>query len=719
MMTTFDALNNFVNRHKLPDAVRRRFLTAVQYGVYFEDINPEDTSEAFFLQFLAPISLSSAKKICNNLPSDALHQLIKYCFQHYREGSYILLNALDPRHPIQDLISGLRSGCYDPNQPGDVNDLEIQFVKDSDVCYELFNELLSLMIDSAGSARNELEQRFRPRPTRDQFLKFTRLFGLRHGLPFAIYHCTQPETDLSEKLRFLVRLFRQPEKLPQMLTGDILQFFSFVYNIIIHCEALSNRPETYTEGLHMLTCAIATKGRKLAQLPCLPSILKAMATISSLDNLPLVVYDQSDAPLFYANARSIAKLSKAYSAPILHLSLEQTLALSKKLGIEPLLNTTCTGALGYGGARNAIFLLTPILRRAFDAGHRSSEQLLSLPSQELINSFQEHVLGGSGSGDTILMLDDDMEIPLSNLYCHCLFAKQASQRYSTSMGYLIGRATRFNLVFQPLSAFLQNPRLVTRSTQWTNQICSAAMSEYVTKPKICLNLPFGSEEAHQKNLKEHNPLLHPSFHLAGNRYPIGPFPTRPWMGMQSFLNWYLPYSLQIGMTLDLLDPTNAYGRCVFPWNAGELHQQFKNLRDFFVFASAPEKIEEMQTRFWRNVAEFRNDEKSPMVLRKNILELIHTNVEKELGCVEKPLSRAEAVSLKKIGDLYLFYQKDATMLWDHCERVLSDPNRKPHYDQPTVTEYPLTNGLCLLFNAVGNGEFNQLLSCCMRETNYA
>ena len=250
------------------------------------------------------------------------------------------------------------------------------------------------------------------------------------------------------------------------------------------------------------------------------------------------------------------------------------------------------------------------------------------------------------------------------------------------------------------------------------------MSEYVCKPKICLNLPFGSEESHQRGWQEFNPILHPSIHLPGTRYPKGSFPTRPWMGLDQHLQWYIPYSVHIAMTHNLLDPCNVMGYCVFPWNEEGKHSAFSNLGDIMAFVAAPDQQQEMQKRFWENVALFfRGEDKDEKSLTQAIHELMHNNVEETLRKFEEsqsPLTRAEKTSLAKIGKVYLFYQKDATLLHDFCSRVLDgiaiDEARtaleKHHAVQ--FADYPLTHGLYLLFHAIGEGEFNQILATILK-----
>ncbi len=723
---------------------RKRFLTAIQYERFFTHLQISDLDDFDLLQRLAEIaSPATLKRALSELTIPETVQLIYHLFRHYREGSYIILSTLKtlypPTHPLHKLTHGLRSYYYDSQQqiPLDlINMLAFQEVfsrKQTEVCFQLFRKLVNMIIESpviiaqmlgrdleqAEQRKQVLQRRFGYAPSLTEFETFTRVFGLYNGLPFFWQGEQQPETSLHDKLQLLNDLFSRPEALSDIPQAEMFSFLSFVLNILLHVETLSQKPEKYDKGLHSLSFAIPTQNKRLEELPALPSLLDGLKAItSSLQQIPLFIYDQSNPQIFSKNQRTIKKLSLEYNCPILHLSLSDILALAKIIGVERLVNTTGTGKLGFGGARNCIFLLTPVLKQLFLKGHHTVDAMLSAKPQLLKDLFQTHVLGNTqNAGDTIFMLDDDMEIPHSNLFCHAFFAQESSQRYTSAAGTSIGRATKFNISYVPLQKFLDDPKIVFASTQWSTQIASAGMSEYITKPMICLNLPFGSEEKHLRGVMEWNPLLHPSLHLAGSRYPTQSLPTRPWHGLEGYLREYIPYSIHIAMTLSLLDPRNQQSRCVLPWNLKEQPTPFTSLKDVCQHIGSPQQQHEMQSRFKQNMNLFQNKSAPDMTFTIAIQDLLSMDVDGVLYDYQEQnkLTTAEKKALANIGQIYSFYQQDAKILEKLtslvCEGTSVDEARKT-----LETEYalhlhdlPLTHGLYLLIHSVGLGEFSQLL----------
>ncbi len=724
---------------------RRRFLTAVQYEIFYTGLKICDLDEYALLQRLAESACpDTLEKALRELTLNETVELVYYAFRNYREGSYAILTTLETiyplDHPLQTLIDGFRSYYYDLNQrlPLELSQLlafqEVYARKQTELCFNLFCRLIPLIVASplhiaqvtegdlgqAAERKRALEQRFRYVPSLSEFQNFTRRFGLHNQVPFLWKGTKQPETSLHDKLQLLCKLFERPEALPQIAAGEMVAFLSYALNILMHLEAMRQQPNKYTAGLQMLTCAIPTRNKNLAALPGVASLLRGLKDVlPSLGAFPIFIYDQSEPEIYAINQHYLAQLARRYECPILHLHLAQILMLGKKIGAERLLDTTQKGQLGFGGARNCVFLLTPVLRQLFVRGYQTVQAMLASDPALLKQLFQAHVLAHKElAGNAIFMIDDDMEIPPSNLFCHAFFAHEAFNRYSCSASYAIGRATKFNIIYPAFRQVLTDPKAIFSSSQWTTDICSAAMSEYVTKPKICLNLPFGSEEQHLRGLMEANPLLHPSIHLAGPRYPTGAVPTRPWYGLEEYLTWYLPYSIQIAMTVSLLDPTGKQGRCVFPWNQKEQLQTHTSLRSAFHHITSQDQRKEMQKRFWRNVELFRQSEVEDMPFLTAIKDLIDCDIAQVIQeCqIQAWLTSDEKNSLEKIGAIYAFYQQDARLLWRFVEIAISgtavDEAKSILESERSLSfsQFPLTNGLHLLFHSVGLAEFNQLLA---------
>ncbi len=732
------------NQGLLTSLDRQRFLTAVQYELFLSDLELSDLDDFALLQRLAETaSPDTLQRVLSELTQPETVDLLYYALEHYREGSYTIVSTIEKiypiDHPLQRLIQGFRHYYYDlkTKVPLDLVKLlafqEVYARQQTDICFQLFSRLIDLIIESpvnmasiapsdpekVAQQKQLLQERFRFQPSLAEFRNFTRRFGLYHQIPFFWQGVRQPETSLHDKLQLLCTLFERPQALPDIPPDELVPIFSFVLNILLHLETMHRHADNYLEGLQGLTCAIPTHGKRLAALPGLPSLLRGLhGVLPSLINYPVFIYDQSDEELYGLNQDYISELSNQYKCPILHLSLSDILTLAKRTGIEPLLNTTRKGSLGFGGARNCVFLLTPVLRHLFDDGHRTPSAMLNVEATQLKRLLQTYVLGKAKTpGDTLLMIDDDMEIPPANLFCHALFSHEAALRYSCSASFAIGRATKFNIIYPSLSQVLYDPKAAFASHLWSNEICSASMSEYVSKPKVCLNIPFGSEEQHLRGVMEMNPLLHPSIHLAGARYPTGSLPTRPWCGLEEYLSWYIPYSIQVAMTMSLLDPINREERSALPWNQKEHLQSFANLRAAAHFIASEEQQKEMKNRFWHNVALFYQCKAEEMHLLVAIKDLINCNSDKILKTYqnEHPLNPMERNSLKKIGELYAFYQKDASLLWKFTGMVLGgteiDQARAilEKKGRLSFAQLPLTNGLYLLFRSIGMAEFNQLL----------
>ena len=718
---------------------RRRFIIAVQYELFLTDLHLSDLEEFDLLLRLAETASSrTLKRVLKELTEDETVQLIYYAFKHYREGSYTIFRTLKTifaaDHPLQKLIRGLSFYYYDVNQQMPIDlakQLAFQEVfarKKTEVCFKLLCRLVHLIIESplliakitgqdlqqAELRKQTLQRRFQYEPSLTEFEAFVRVFGLTNGLPFFWQGERQPETSLPDKLQLLCTLFERPEALADIPHAEMASFFSFVMNILLHIETLHQYPEKYAKGIQQLTCAMPTYNKHLDGLPALPSLLDGLQCVAkSLQQIPVFIYDQSDPKIYAANQRYSKKLEQQYNCNLLHLSLSQILTFAERLGIEKLLDTTQQRRLGYGGARNSVFLLTPVLKQLFENGYRTITAMLSVDTEILKKLFRTHVIGDAHQpGSTLLMIDDDMEIPPSNLFCHALFSYESSDRYTASAGYAIGRATKFQIAYISLKEALNNPKSLFASTEWSQQICSAAMSEYVTKPTLCLNLPFGSEERHVRGVLESNPLLHPSIHLASARYPTQNLPTQPWVGIEEYLVWYLPYSINLAMVLSLLDPRNLQGRCVFPWN----QNSFTHLGELIHSIASPEQQKEMQHRFWKNFQLFRQS-CPDMTFVTAIKDLIDTDVKSLLLAFQKTnhLTASEKSALHRIGQIYLSYQFDASLLW-HLSTLVGeavslheakDLIEKQHNIR--LDTLPLTHGFYLLLHSVGNGEFPQIL----------
>ena len=747
------------------------------------------------------------RRILIQLPLMQQVQLISYSHRNYREGSFFILSLFEEMfsqgdHCINRLLVGLRRKYFDPDKLDEliskqtsldesslsnvVNILDAHSRNETKQLHHLFYQLLHLMIDSplriyevvnslksnlvdpqqikekliAEKSTIELRERFRnqlDKPyTLEEFQHFTELYGLEGHLPYPQFKEVEFRgKKLVDKLAALHEIFNKPGALFNASKKELSSYFSFIFALILHLEAYCRNPSSYVEGLEKLAYVMATKGKDLSRQAWLPSLMRGLNTLAnflnekkvghkvSLKKYPIFILDQSSDELYKKNHRYVGKLNRQYNSSIMHLSLQQILAISKKLGIEPLINTTQKGNLGYGGARNAEFLLTSVLKHAFIKGAKKPEQVIAMPDEDLKSLLQQHVLGKEA--DILFMGDDDIELPESTITSYANVAKELKNYYFHYTGYHIGRLTKRDVYPLNFERFVNFPLDHFLFTQWSLKPIPASVSECLIKPKFSLNLPFGGEEeqfAGLPNLKNYFTL--PSIHLGGTRYPKKHIPTHFFVGMEEHLQNFIPYAFNVNMIQSLLDPLNEKKRTVFPWNDENLSTKFSCLNEVFDFVV--EKKQEMQARFWRNVDHlFNTKDIESMGVLILLDRIIHEDVAKitKTYITNEKLSTAEKKSLSKIENLYDFYQRDAKLFWEYGSEVIkqiqnqlkdsSEVSSDEWYERCVkdsinlssiidqirekiekkhglnFSNFQLTEGLQLLFHVVGAGEFNEII----------
>ena len=290
-----------------------------------------------------------------------------------------------------------------------------------------------------------------------EYIELFQLFGFKdHGplLPYQDIWCKK--NTLIEKIKMLLRVFTDPAIILVLPPLD----FGFLFCISAH-DHCPNRCIKKSGEIKKTTRKISFR------LPTSDKLLESLAGLSSvvvgfknmvdtvnqklidkiaLKDIPLFVFDQSNQALFQKNRRFIDKLNLTYACSIIHLSREDILHLAQALDIEDLINTTKRGLFGYGGMRNSVFLIAPILRHIFT--HKiKHEQILLIDPEKLMMLFNQYVLGGispeAPAGDVIFMLHDDMQIPEANIFSHLLLMANSQDINLTSMGFDIGRATKY------------------------------------------------------------------------------------------------------------------------------------------------------------------------------------------------------------------------------------------------------------------------------------
>ncbi len=628
----------------------------LMYAAYYESPLPDAARDFLFLQTVA---VKADRKVLRcllaNFSTSEKLKLILFAFTHYREGSFVILEELQE---FKTLIRGLRKNYFDvqlfsrlvERKPSEIIDaLNLQAVQETKELYPIFREFVARFADYIigiyKQAGKELEGRsiysdLFTEYSYSDFENFIKLFGLRGYPPIFVSDPDEPDSLLA-KCKAL-SLFNNLQPV------HVQQIHSFFSAILRHIQAIKH--DLYKEGVLLFSVAIATARKDLSKSPTLVTLLEAY---EGLPRNPIYVYDHSDEPLFAKNGRYIKKLNRLYKSSIVHVSRDEAL---EKMPVKGLIEH-----FGFGGARNCQYLLAPT--------------------------------------SLILMLDDDMELPVTSIRSSALGALDAKKGFIGYVGFQKGRVTKTDIRYWDLHDVLHTPEKLF--PKWSDSPSWAGISECLTKPKICLNLPYGCEERHLNSLIKTHYFLQPAYHLAGTRYPTGPMPTKPYVGLEGYLEKSIPQALLIGMISTLVDPTNSEGRCALPWN--DPHMHFSSLEDALCYMAKGDVQKEVAKRFYKNLADFFNG-RYPSFYYDSLQRLMSLDVD----AVKLPLatSAQEKRSLKAICSLYKDFQQDARLFWQSGKTLTFSDN----------PAYPLTRGLCLLNRSLGQGEFSQLVRLLLQNT---
>lgn len=796
-------LSAFIQEYMKDQVEINHLLTAFLNGIYFGDINlrgvlPKDTLphhnhlELLMLQLLAEnSSAETVRRVLAQLPLDTLVVLIYYCFKHYREGSYILLKETEDllmQHHDSDearmacqlllkLLKGLRCKYFE------INKLESLLMKLSEITPEIlavllstleaygeertqsihtmFNELIPLMINTLEDSgwqrnlKNIYETYLHRCYTFDDFLTVTRLFGLEGHAPLLPFKKKVfKENTLVERIQVLLLIFSHPSLFMLAKKKEKKSYYEFANTFIMYLDAIHHAPLKFKTGLDKMTFAIATKSRALADLPSLTSVVNGLGAVVgflntkldtplSLKDYPVFIFDQSDPVLMASNRSFIGQLTRERECSIVHVSQEETMALATLLGVEKLILTSRSGSFGYAGARNCVYLLTPVLHGAYQRGCSTVAEVLKMGRQELQGLFQKETLGawkGTTPGISIFRTDDDLEIPAATFFSNALFSEAIQNHYLECQSQFVGRGTIFNAGYKTLSQILKNPRDIFLWTKWFS-VPHTTVMVHVTQPKFCINIPFGAEEAHLISPNNNTLMVQPAIHLPGTRYPAKQIPINFFIGLDEYAKKHIPYTIPLTMSFDLIDPTNRYHSRTTPWNTPSTLSKFTSLRSAFACVAKKSTKAKMQKRFWKNIQTFFYPiTTKPTYFRKNMDDLLGANVDAIIHTVEREgeLSKEEKESLQRLGDVYKFFQQDAVYFTEFGKEVMlgikegiPDDNwyevcvdrgvdiagiiesTKLRVEQRhgiTFLDYPLTEALYLLYRAVGTGTFCDIVA---------
>jgi len=752
---SFD-FEQFIYSLNIPKPSLKIFLSALIQSLYFKDVTVFSLSQLenpswLFLQILAEnLSLTDLKKILSELSLQEKLQLLHFSFKNYREGSFPLHQAFEHLYSKNNnpeaslmlkLLTGFKRKYYDlnalkqflkeKNTLPSLNDLtDFLDTKFEEQIYEIKNlleNLIKSIVPSQGSIFSL-----------EEYKEFFQLYGLKdHIPPFPHVHHSYHENHLLDKLKFIQGVFSDSKAL-QALSPIHHNFYQvFVRTIFDHMDTLIKKPEKYEKALETFVFGIPTAGKDLARLPGLTTTVQAYKNCieilqsrgcknRDLKEIPLFVFDQSSPELFESNHLFIDRLNKEYGCWIVHLSRQDILKIAQKMKIAALIDTTHLGHFGYGGMRNSLFLLLPLLKHLY-AKHSSLEEILNLDFNIVKEIFNQHVLGTHPEipSNTIFMLDDDMLIHDANLFSHLSLSMHSQSLYLASQGYEIGRLTKKNLRYPRLETFLEQPTTLFSHQLWNHIPTPCLMSEYVGHPPLCVNLPMGGEELLTRLTFSFDLLSQCSFHLGGHRLPWGHWPTHYALGVDEYLNKYIPYSIYIALVEVFIDPVNAYGQNIYPWMDRSFTQRAKNLHETLKILSDKKIYQEMQKRFWNNLKRFLNFSIPPLNFLqedfKNLLEspfdeIIQAHLEKE------NIPKDQQNPFIKIARVYTFYQQDAQYFMQLAQQAVQFP-LDTHLDRAIenlrmsmeenlhihLEHFPLTYGLYLMLLHLGAAQFNRQL----------
>jgi hypothetical protein len=693
--------NSFCRKHKISQTDQSHFLTYLLYGIYYNEISifqlakasKKESLTGFFLVLLAEcISSPKIRKILCSLQTTERLFLICHCCHQVREGSWSILKMFESIYQKEgdwkDFLSDLRSKYYDVEYfsvllSSSVNQTELTV---TDVVKHLeensqknVKKILEHMVFLKETLRATtvlhkefdlevkkilLEQTY----SFEELCLFFKVFGLKGyylGIPLA----KTPGIAFDQILQIILEILTNPllceSNSYKVSVLFILQFYRQLY-------AFHRLPNQYISGLKRLVYALPTRGNQLSSLPWIPSLLSALQTLtqhlqskgySHLESHPIIIFDQAASAQLKKNRVFTSKLSSHYQRPIVHLSTQQTIRLADRLGLKNWIKTSDENNFGYGGARNCVFLLAPVIFELFSKGKKNFKDLIKTNVQDLKSIYDRRVLGKNKEDLIIHMGEDDVDLPLSHSFFDTLFADLYKNEYFSRPVYCIGRATHEINPFVDLESLLDNPASLYFSTRWNPIPESGRMKGMLTKPRFCLPLPFGNEELHVIPPHYVSDYFHqPIVHFSGTRFPNKFIPISPYDGILKYLQSYLMYSFQICLSSCLLDPSNQRGKCIFPWNDPVVRKtiNFKNLHELWDYVALDKTQKELRCRFW-----------------KNLEELVSNNEDLLSSLINRLASIDPGKSPLSLKRYYSKIQQEALTLKELCERIVHFHSLQP------------------------------------------
>ncbi len=628
-----------------PDVKEEAFLTDLLHHIYYLNLPLEHLrSKENLLFYLACLHMP----LFDTMDLAQKRRCLSFCLRNFDEGAYAILHHAKKDFPVIDLV------------------FKSLITLDEASCFLEEGKAF----DWKGKCK-ELDLPY----SQNDIQHFVSIFGLYgHQVP----------KDSWEKLKEYDFL------------GDKMS--ALRDTCIAHIEALTKHRDQYVEGFNLITYALPTSGKELSRYAWIPSLTDSIEGFCKefgiKNSVPIYIFDQSEQELFEKNSKFIAKVNPNCR----HISTEEVLALARALKVEKLLQTDANGRFGFGGARNAIFLLTPLLRFYDQKGI----DFRAVSKEHLRSDFIDVVIEEKTAPCIIHMGDDDVHVPYSTVFSDALFASLHKDEYFCRFGWVKGRKTTWTETSFNLEYVLERMEEMILQHSFQDEPFRHGMAGLLSKPKLCLNVPFGQEEAYLLAMKEYLfDLRQPMLHLSGYRFPKEKIPTNRFAGLARFLKGLYSYSVGSMLVSDLLDPLNTYKRCCLPWNMRE--EPFQTLMQAIQCITDALGVKKMQSQFRENIKnlELGLQEYQERKFEKSNLALFHISILEEQD-IDALLQKYERFpdQMRELKSLFSELAEDVKSFKMVLRGEKVDVN---------LAAYPITHSLQLLMNVIQTASFQRVL----------
>jgi hypothetical protein len=323
-------------------------------------------------------------------------------------------------------------------------------------------------------------------------------------------------------------------------------------------------------------------------------------------------------------------------------------------------------------------------------------------------------------------------VPPATLFSEALYAHLHKNQFFWRSGFHEGRWTTRVIACVDPQSILHGTASILSQFEWSNVGIIHGMSGALSKPKLCVNVPFGQEEPHFQPMKnEWFDFRRPSLHLAGPRYPKAKIPTNHFAGFSAYLKPLNSYVFDLFQVTELLRPPTPKDSPLI-WNRRK--SAFKSFEEAIKTIVTPETQELMQKQFWDNlsqyVADFDRTEKSEtgivytsmllqMLIDLDLDKMFHDYLDinpiaihyeadfKELKRYMRELIREARYYKEFAVELNALMQKKG----QNSERAIEKARKSlEHAHGKSITKMPYAKTLYLLARSVGAGGFHDALT---------